>query len=45
MIGHARITRRGTVLAVVVAATAAIAVYFAVRTLGLGGDAPAGGSR
>ena len=43
MIGHARITRRGTVLAVVVAATAAIAVYFAVRTLGLGGDAPAAG--
>ena len=41
MIEHARITRRGTALAVVVAATAAIAVYFAARALGLGEDAPA----
>ena len=43
MIGHARIIRRGTALAVAVAASAIIAVYFAARALGLGEDAPTAG--
>ena len=43
MIGHARIIRRGTALAVAVAASAIIAVYFVARALGLGEDAPTAG--